>query len=351
MNTGTQRAVKLDTSKTSTLSGLLSRQLANRIVGQEKGVEALLDMVEAHRAGFGEDSRPAGVGLFLGPTGTGKTHVVETLAQALFGDKKACLRIDCAEFQHSHEIAKLIGSPPGYLGHRETAPTLTQEALNQWHTPALKLSIVLFDEIEKASDALWNLLLGILDNATLTLGDNRKVFFNNTIVIMTSNLGAREMTAKGLGFNSKEEVVDHTRLEQIALSAAKSKFTPEFMNRLTNVVTFHTLTLEQVERMLDIELMALEGRVLDSSLKQTYGEPSKAFKFSVSPKAKRVLLNEGYSKEYNARFMKRTINSRIQRPLAKLYNSGQIHFGDTIIIDDSGAPEFDFYVEPKGIIE
>jgi ATP-dependent Clp protease ATP-binding subunit ClpB len=350
MTTGTQRSLKLDTSKVSTLSGLLAQQFSDLIVGQDKAVAALLDMVEAHRAGFGEPNRPAGVGLFLGPTGTGKTHVVETLAQSLFGSKQACIRIDCAEFQHSHEIAKLIGSPPGYLGHRETAPTLTQEALNQWHTPSLQLSIVLFDEIEKASDALWNILLGILDNASLTLGDNRKVNFHNTIIILTSNLGAREMTNKRIGFGDKEAVLDQKRLEQIALSAAKSKFTPEFMNRLTNVVTFHTLTPEQIARMLDIELMALEGRILDFTLKPSPTTPSKAFKIAVSPKAKRTLLAEGYSTEYGARFMKRTIDFRIQRPLAKLYNSGQIAFGDTIIIDDSGLPGFDFYVEPKEFI-
>ena len=131
--------------------------------------------------------------MFLGPTGSGKTRVVEAMAESLFGDPHACIKIDCAEFQHSHEIAKLIGSPPGYLGHRETHPLLTQEALNQWHTEKLKLSILLFDEIEKASDSLWQLLLGILDKATLTLGDNRRVDLSQCVIVMTSNLGACEM--------------------------------------------------------------------------------------------------------------------------------------------------------------
>src|ERR1700746_12219 len=137
--------------------------------------------------------RPVGNFLFLGPTGTGKTRLVEATAESLAGDAHCVLKIDCAEFQHSHEISKLIGSPPGYLGHRETRPLLSQEVLNQYHTDKIKLSFVLFDEIEKASDALWNLLLGILDKAVLTLGDNRRVDFSKALIFMTSNLGAAEM--------------------------------------------------------------------------------------------------------------------------------------------------------------
>src|ERR687887_1511922 len=150
-------------------------------------------------AGRTPPGRPIGTMLFLGPTGSGKTRVVEAAAEVLFGDPRAVIKIDCAEFQHSHEIAKLIGSPPGYLGHRETHPLLTQEALNQFHTEKLKLTLLLFDEIEKASDSLWQLLLGILDKATLTLGDNRRVDFSNCIIVMTSNLGAREMSLETEG--------------------------------------------------------------------------------------------------------------------------------------------------------
>ncbi len=151
--------------------------------------------------------RPIGNFLFLGPTGSGKTRLVEATAEALLGDMRAVIKIDCAEFQHSHEIAKLIGSPPGYLGHRETHPLLSQEVLNQHHTDKFKISFVLFDEIEKASDALWNLLLGILDKATLTLGDNRRVDFSRAMIFMTSNLGAAEMNAimrPALGFGTHE---------------------------------------------------------------------------------------------------------------------------------------------------
>ena len=185
------------------MPGSLTSALRRRIVGQDQAVEKVVEIYQMFLAGLNPPGRPVGNLLFLGPTGSGKTRVVEAMAEALFGDPRACIKIDCAEFQHSHEIAKLIGSPPGYLGHRETHPLLTQEALNQWHTDKLKLSILLFDEIEKASDSLWQLLLGILDKATLTLGDNRRVDLSQCIIIMTSNLGAGEMSNLvdgGLGF-------------------------------------------------------------------------------------------------------------------------------------------------------
>jgi ATP-dependent Clp protease ATP-binding subunit ClpA len=338
---------RLDPNLSSNLSKLLVRQLSNRVVGQEKATQVLVDMFESYRAGFCDPRRPAGIALFLGPTGTGKTHVVETFADALLGTKLACLRIDCAEFQHSHEVAKLIGSPPGYLGHRETSPRLTQEALDKYHTDNLKLSVVLFDEVEKASDALWSLLLGIMDKATLTLGDNRTVDFSKTIIVMTSNLGAREMANRGIGYVDPDEVKDTTRLEQIAVSAAKSKFTPEFMNRIQSVVTFHALTEEQIKLILDIELFNLAERLDRANLERPLGSPTRAFVIETSPKAKRTLIVEGYDKTYGARHLKRAIERRLLQPLAKMFNSGQIGHGDRIIVDDTGGDLFDFYVHPR----
>src|SRR5438045_7566940 len=185
-------------------------------------------------AGMNGPARPIGNFLFLGPTGSGKTRLVEASAESLVGDSRAMIKIDCAEFQHSHEIAKLIGSPPGYLGHRETHPLLSQEVLNQYHTERVKLSFVLFDEIEKASDTLWNLLLGILDKATLTLGDNRRVDFSRALIFMTSNLGASEMNAlirPNLGF--APGLADNSlngRISSAGVEAARRKFTPEFIN-------------------------------------------------------------------------------------------------------------------------
>src|SRR5436309_6045813 len=177
--------------------------LRQRVVGQDRAVRRLSHVFQVQQYELVAPGRPIVNLLLLGPTGSGKTRLVEAVAETLFGDPRAVVKIDCAEFQHSHEIAKLVGSPPGYLGHRETSPALTQEVLDQHHTEKLKLSLVLFDEIEKASDALWQLLLGILDKATLTLGDNRKVDFSRTIVFLTSNLGSAEMTklmSGGLGF-------------------------------------------------------------------------------------------------------------------------------------------------------
>jgi len=338
---------KLDTTKSTKLSELLLRQFSNKVVGQEKAVSTLVDMFDAHQAGIQDANHPAGVVLFLGPTGTGKTHVAEVFAESLLGKKQALLRIDCAEFQHSHEIAKLIGSPPGYLGHRETHPLLTQEALDQYHTESLKVTILLFDEVEKASDALWSLLLGILDKATLTLGDNRKVNFSNCIIVMTSNLGSRDMADRGIGFVDPDASADDERKAKQAMSAAKSNFTPEFMNRIQHFVVFKTLTKEQMKGVLAMELYDLKLRLFLSSSDLIHGKTLKSPRFTlmVSSKAKAVLLEDGYDPNYGARHLKRAIDRRIQIPLARLLGSKQIHEGDTVIVDDSGKEAFDFFCQ------
>ena len=198
---------QLDPTQTGCEAEKLESDLRKRIVGQDEAIQQIVNIYQTHLAGMSSPGRPIGNLLFLGPTGSGKTRLVEAAAESLVGDARAVIKIDCAEFQHSHEIAKLIGSPPGYLGHRETHPLLSQEVLNQYHTDQMKLSFVLFDEIEKASDALWNLLLGILDKATLTLGDNRRVDFSRAMIFMTSNLGAAEMNSilrPNLGFAAGE---------------------------------------------------------------------------------------------------------------------------------------------------
>jgi len=189
-----EKGILLDPDRKSPRAAEFEDKLSGLIVGQERAVRRMSGLFQIYLASMNNPSRPLGTMLFLGPTGSGKTRVGEAAAEVLFGDPYAVVKIDCAEFQHSHEIAKLIGSPPGYLGHRETSPMLTQENLDCFHTEDTKLSIVLFDEIEKASDSLWKLLLGILDKATLTLGDNRRVDFSRSLIIMTSNLGAREMS-------------------------------------------------------------------------------------------------------------------------------------------------------------
>lgn len=338
----------LDTSRTNPMTKLLIDSMELKVVGQHDAVTTLVNIVENYKAGFCNPKMPAGNALFLGPTGTGKTRVVEALVESLFGDSRACIKIDCAEFQHSHEIAKLIGSPPGYLGHRETHPVLTQEALNQWHRDSLKLSVVLLDEIEKASDALWSLLLGILDKATLTLGDNRQVDFSRTIIVLTSNLGAEQMQREisgRMGFYaaSKAEVVEQDKLDAIARKAARSKFTPEFMNRLQNICVFHTLSQEQLETVLDIELDNLKNRIL-------YNANVKVL-FNVLKSAKQRILEEGFDPKYNARYLQRTIERLLTQPLAKLVSSGQLKTADTVIVQAvPGKIQLEFLLEESPLI-
>src|SRR5580693_6513727 len=235
------RMEPLDPTQNGRQAEHLENKFRRLIVGQDEAIQQIVRDYQTHVAGLSPVGRPIGAFLFLGPTGCGKTRVVEATAQSLLKNPRAVIKIDCAEFQHSHEIAKLIGSPPGYLGHRETHALLSQEMLNQYHTEKLKLSLVLFDEIEKASDSLWNLLLGILDKATLTLGDNRKVDFSAAMIFLTSNLGAAEMSSlvsPRLGFHmpllddAARNATLSTRISGAGIAAARRKFTPEFINRL-----------------------------------------------------------------------------------------------------------------------
>lgn len=305
--------------------------LRAKIVGQEEGVQALVDLYQVFCAGLNSPGRPVGNLLFLGPTGSGKTRIVEAAAEILFGDPRLVIKVDCAEFQHSHEIAKLIGSPPGYLGHRETHPLITQEALAASHSDKLKLSFLLFDEIEKASDALWQLLLGMLDKATLTLGDNRRVDLSQTVIFMTSNLGGGEITelmAGGYGFiksDDKPMTNLDQKVERTAVEAARRKFSPEFMNRLDKVVVFHPLQRKQLEQVLDIELSMVQQRVLETAKGQ--------FLFRVTDAARDFLLQEGTDQRYGARHLKRAIERHVVYPMANLLATDQVHSGDLIGID------------------
>jgi ATP-dependent Clp protease ATP-binding subunit ClpB len=336
----------LDPTRRSNDAREFESSLRRRIVGQDQAVEKVVEIYQMFLAGLNPPGRPVGNLLFLGPTGSGKTRVVEAMAESLFGDARACIKIDCAEFQHSHEIAKLIGSPPGYLGHRETHPLLTQEALNQWHTETLKLSILLFDEIEKASDSLWQLLLGILDKATLTLGDNRRVDLSQCIIIMTSNLGAGEMSNMvdgGLGFVQKATQVDAAfddKINRTAVDAARRKFSPEFMNRIDKSVVFRTLRGEHLEQILEIELGMVQQRILMASAVNQ-------FVFSCTPKVKSFLLHEGTDPKYGARHLKRAIERHIVFQLANLVATGQIKLGDFIRIDMSPEGKLVFVKEAE----
>ena len=323
--------------------------LRSKIVGQEEGMQALVDLYQVFCAGLNSPGRPVGNLLFLGPTGSGKTRIVEAAAEILFGDPRAIIKVDCAEFQHSHEIAKLIGSPPGYLGHRETHPLITQEALSANHTDKLKLSFLLFDEIEKASDALWQLLLGMLDKATLTLGDNRRVDLSQTVIFMTSNLGGGEITELmqgGMGFiQPKDKPITglDEKVERTAVEAARRKFSPEFMNRLDKVVVFHPLQRNQLEEVLEIELGQVQQRVLETARGQ--------FLFRVTSAAREFLLTEGTDQRYGARHLKRAIERNIVYPLANLLATEQVHIGDLVRIDwDGVAKTLSFIRESEGAL-
>jgi ATP-dependent Clp protease ATP-binding subunit ClpB len=330
---------KLDPSQTGREAEKLHGDLRKLVVGQEEAVDQIVNIYQTFLAGMTGPGRPIGNFLFLGPTGTGKTRLVEAAAESLVGDVRSVLKIDCAEFQHSHEIAKLIGSPPGYLGHRETHPLLSQEVLNQYHTDKIKISFVLFDEIEKASDALWNLLLGILDKATLTLGDNRRVDFSRAMIFMTSNLGATEMGSllrPNLGFaasdlerraasgESNEDL--NAKVSRAGVEAARRKFTPEFMNRIDKVVVFRSLGVAELDRILSIELNLLQQRILNSP-------GATPFVFSVTPEARAFLLREGTDMKYGARHLKRAIERAVLHPLSNLIASGQVRSGDLLRID------------------
>ena len=328
-----EQTVFLDPDQKSPRAQDFEERLEARIVGQERAVRRMTGLYQIFLAGLNPINRPIGTMLFLGPTGSGKTRVIEAAAEVLFGDQNAVVKIDCAEFQHSHEIAKLIGSPPGYLGHRETSPMLTQDNLDRMHTEDLKLTLVLFDEIEKASDALWQLLLGILDKATLTLGDNRRVDFSRCMVVMTSNLGAREMSelisgvigfAPGKGAKHPHDTEVDQKIYRTAVEAARRKFSPEFMNRIDKVVVFRSLKEHHLRAILDLELQGVQDRIMLSA--------GTKFVFQCSPEAKDMLLGEGIDYKYGARHLKRAVERFLVYPLSNLVATGQIGLGDLVFV-------------------
>ena len=343
------KGILLDPDRKSPRAAEFEDKLLAQIVGQERAVRRMSGLFQIYLAGMNNPSRPIGTLLFLGPTGSGKTRVVEAASEVLFNEPYTVVKIDCAEFQHSHEIAKLIGSPPGYLGHRETSPMLTQENLDKAHTDDTKLTFVLFDEIEKASDSLWQLLLGILDKATLTLGDNRRVDFSRTVVVMTSNLGAREMSdmiSGGIGFaptktdQVKADNEIDTKIYRTALEAAKRKFSPEFMNRIDKVVVFRSLKEHHLRLILDIELRAVQDRITESA--------GTKFVFECTTEAKEYLLSEGIDLKYGARHLKRAIERFLVYPLSNLVATEQVETGDLVLVDFDDDTKMLYFTKQSG---
>jgi ATP-dependent Clp protease ATP-binding subunit ClpB len=319
----------LDAARNSLKATSLSLKFKSRIIGQPEAAQALLNVIEKFQSGFYDRSKPIASLLFLGPTGVGKTGTVEAFVEGMFGKPTAMMKIDCAEFQHGHEIAKLLGSPPGYLGHRETHPYFTNASVNGYKTADVPFTVILFDEIEKANDALWNLLLGILDKGQVTTGTNEVVDLRATIIVMTSNVGSKELAKRtgdgAIGFNTAGEDVNHEEATEIAMSAARRKFMPEFLNRLDSVIMFNTLTPENLDEIFTLELNKIRKRIVMTSLA--------IFEVEISPAAKKQILLEGYDKKYNARNLKRTMEQYISHPLARLVATGQVINNDVVICD------------------
>jgi ATP-dependent Clp protease ATP-binding subunit ClpA/CheY-like chemotaxis protein len=321
---------------TPDLVGILGR----KIVGQSGAIERIVPYVQMYQAGLTPEGRPIAVFLLLGPTGTGKTRTVEVLAEALHGSAQRYVRVDCGEFQLEHEVAKLIGSPPGYLGHRETIPLLSAQKLTEATTPESDISLVLFDEIEKAAPSLSRLLLGVLDKGRLTLGDNSVVNFEKSLIFLTSNLGARDMMRElnpAFGFEVatevKREVGDvASKLESIALAAVRKKFSPEFVNRIDAVITYQPLSQEAVKHILDHQIEELQNHV-----NRRLGP--RGFPIDVKDSAKEFLLSQGISTEYGARELKRTVHRHLTQPLATMVAEDRIQPGAqvTVSLDEAAG--------------
>jgi ATP-dependent Clp protease ATP-binding subunit ClpA/ActR/RegA family two-component response regulator len=311
--------------------------LARRVVGQSGATNAIVPYVYMYQSGLAPAGRPAGVFLLLGPTGTGKTKTVEAIADLLHGSEKLLVKIDCGEFQLDHETAKLIGAPPGYLGHRETVPMLTQQALKDATSLTSDLTLVLFDEIEKASPSLTKLLLGILDKGTLRLGDNAEVNFERSLIFFTSNLGAREMIKEinpDIGFQSTKRLRPELplKLENIALGAVRKRFSPEFVNRIDAIVTYQPLDQASLEAILEHDIRALQTHV-NSRL------GDRCFQIELTPESRQFLLRKGVSQEYGARELKRTMHRELTQPLATMVARGDIAPGAMVRISLSDNNE------------
>ncbi len=303
--------------------------LSQKVIGQPAAIKYIVPYVQMYQAGLAPAGRPIGVFLLLGPTGTGKTKTVQALAEILHGSEKNVVRIDCGEFQMEHEVAKLIGAPPGYLGHRETESLLTQQRLTTATSERCDISVVLFDEIEKAAPSVTRLLLGILDTGILRLGDNTEVNFDHSIIFFTSNLGAREMLKElqpQFGFRSavtpeQSELVG--RIENVALAAVRRMYSPEFVNRIDAVITYQPLDAQSFSAILDQQIADLQEHV-NTRL------GNRCFNIQVSEESRKFLLDKGTSLEYGARELKRTIHRYLTQPLATMVIAGKIEPGANV---------------------
>ena len=284
----------------------MEERLRERVVGQDGAIEAVANAVRAARAGLQDPNRPLGSFLFLGPTGVGKTETARALAEFLFGDEQALIRIDMSEYQEKHTVSRLIGAPPGYVGYEE-AGQLTESVRRRPY------SVVLFDEVEKAHTEVLNVLLQLLDDGRLTGAQGRTVDFRNTIVIMTSNLGSQWITEAGLTWDEIRERV---------MTAVREHFRPELLNRVDEIIMFRPLALEQIQEIVDIQLRGLHARLTERKIE-----------LELTPAAKELIAREGFDPIYGARPLKRAIQKEIVQPLAMRLLQGEFKDGDRILAD------------------
>jgi ATP-dependent Clp protease ATP-binding subunit ClpB len=341
-----KKAVRVDPNKLSDAALLLEADLLLKVVGQDRAVKQLVSAYETFIAGLQAPRRPI-LNLFcLGPTGSGKTRLVEALAESLFGNADAMIKVDCAEFQEDHETAKLIGSPPGYVGFNEKYCRLTQEKLEkhlQGKPDAPKLSIVLFDEIEKASPAFHQMLLGILDKGILTLGNGSEVDFSKTIIVMTSNLGsankAKLLSGGQLGFHttSDHELEDLDQMiYKTSMNSVRKLFSAEFIGRIDRTIVFRPLSVESLRIILKIELNEVQDRLIAAG---------KVILVDVSERAREFLLAEGTNDREGARQLKKTIQRFLVSKLSSLIATKQVQAGDRVLVDKEDGDELSFYVQ------
>jgi len=297
----------------------MEERLGQRVIGQDEAVKAVSDAVRRNRAGLGDPNRPIGSFLFLGPTGVGKTELCKALAEFLFDDENAMVRIDMSEFMEQHSVARLIGAPPGYVGYEEGG-RLTEAVRRKPY------SVILFDEIEKAHRDVFNVLLQVLDDGRLTDGQGRTVNFKNAVIVMTSNIGSSEIQKLAAREAEQWEV------EAAVKELLKDHFRPEFLNRIDEVILFHSLSKEQLTKIVDVQLENLKKRLGNRNIKMT-----------LTPAARKLLAEEGYDPTYGARPLKRVIQQRIENPIAGKILAGEFGENDTITIDvDAGKQAFKF---------